>query len=103
MPHGKIDWRLSAAVLSQATTQRAEKSKSHGGEKGVGILGDQILQFLLRSTQVTLAPQSSPHRTEVVAALCELLNETETCFPGTSLILRFAIHRAPSVSSETGG
>ena len=54
--------------------------------------------------RITLAPQSSPHRTEVVAALCELLNETETCFPGTSLMLRFAIHRAPpSVSSETGG
>jgi hypothetical protein len=52
--------------------------------------------------RVTLASQSSPHRTEAVAALCELLTDTQTCFPGTSLKLRFAIHRVP-VSSPPGG
>ena len=50
----------------------------------------------------TLAPQSSPHRTEVVAALCELLTDTETCYPGTKLKLRFAVRRDPG-SSQPGG
>lgn len=41
--------------------------------------------------RVTLAPQSSPHRSRVVAHLCSLLNATATCFPGTALRLRYAI------------
>lgn len=54
--------------------------------------------------RVTLSPQSSPHRTQVIAALCELLTDTQTLFPGTSLKLRFAIHPTPSsASSRPGG
>lgn len=40
---------------------------------------------------VTLAPQSSPHRTRAVAELCRILDETATCFPGTRLRLRYRI------------
>ncbi len=45
--------------------------------------------------QVTLAPLSSPHRTEAVQALCEPLNQTETCFPGTKLRLRYTVRPPP--------
>jgi hypothetical protein len=41
--------------------------------------------------QVTLAPQSSPHRTLAIAKLCRLLDDTETRFPGTNLRMRFRI------------
>ena len=41
--------------------------------------------------RVTLAPQSSPHRTKAIAALCEVLNAAPTTFPGTSLALRYAV------------
>jgi hypothetical protein len=41
---------------------------------------------------VTLAPQSSPHRTRALAALCDELNRRPTRFPGTRLTLRFATH-----------
>jgi prepilin-type processing-associated H-X9-DG protein len=44
---------------------------------------------------VTIAPQSSAHRTKVVAALCEELNLTNTVFPGTKLRLRYAIKGWP--------
>jgi len=44
---------------------------------------------------VTLAPLSSPHRTEVVQALCEPLNKTATIFPGTKLRVRYAVHPPP--------
>ena len=40
---------------------------------------------------VTLAPLSSAHRTRAIAAVCDQLNRTPTCFPGTRLRLRFAI------------
>lgn len=39
--------------------------------------------------RVTLAAQSSPHRTRAVAALCETLNRIPTKLPGTNLRLRF--------------
>jgi prepilin-type processing-associated H-X9-DG protein len=45
-----------------------------------------------REIHVTLAPLSSPHRTLAVQTLCKQLNETATIFPGSKLILRFAVH-----------
>jgi transposase len=41
--------------------------------------------------QITLAPLSSPHRTRAAQALCTLLDQTATVFPGTRLRLRFAM------------
>ena len=41
--------------------------------------------------RVTLAPQSSPHRTAAVAALCAQLEALPTLFPGSSLRLRLAV------------
>jgi transposase len=41
--------------------------------------------------RVTLAAQSSPHRSRALAALCEKLNALATCFPGTNLRLHLAV------------
>ena len=41
--------------------------------------------------RITLAPLSSPHRSQVVESLCETLNKTSTMFPGTQLQMRFAV------------
>ena len=43
---------------------------------------------------VRLAPQSSPHRTKALAALCKELDATNTIFPGTRLRLRYAVDAA---------
>jgi transposase len=51
--------------------------------------------------RVTLNPQSSPHRTHAIAELCRQLDETETCFPGTDLRIRYAI-RGPTVTLAKG-
>ncbi len=40
---------------------------------------------------VELAPQSSPHRTQAMAALCDELNTWGTKFPGANLRLRPSI------------
>jgi len=44
--------------------------------------------------RVTLAAQSSPHRTRAIAALCEELNQTKTSFPGSRLRLHYAIRES---------
>jgi transposase len=41
--------------------------------------------------RVVLAPLSSPHRTRALSALCEALDRTGTCFPGTRLRLRYIV------------
>jgi hypothetical protein len=52
------------------------------------------LEVTQTELRVTLAPQSSPHRTRAIAALCKELNQTDTCFPGSQLRLRYATREA---------
>lgn len=49
------------------------------------------LKVTKRELRVTLAPQSSPHRTRAIAALCEELHRRQLAFPGSSLRLTYAI------------
>ncbi len=44
--------------------------------------------------RVTLAAQSSPHRTRAIAELCKELSRTQTDFPGSRVRLRYAIREA---------
>lgn len=63
--------------------------------------GRTLLQAAFQSTArievredqlyVELAPQSSPHRTKAIQALCTELNALDTKFPGTCLRLKLAI------------
>lgn len=67
--------------------------------------GRTLIQTVLQSTatleladqelRVTLSPLSSPHRSQAVAALCENLNQAQTCFPGTNLRMEFAVAGHP--------
>ena len=69
-----------------------------------GQEGRTLLQSALASTadlqvadtelRVTLAPQSSSHRTRAIAALCDQLNQTKTLFPGSRWRLHYAIREA---------
>jgi hypothetical protein len=45
--------------------------------------------------RITLAPLNSPHRSRVLGALCEALNETHTKFPGTELEMQYAVAATP--------
>ena len=49
------------------------------------------LEVTKRELRVRLAPQSSPHRTRAVAALCEELNHRKAVFPGSNLRLKYLI------------
>jgi hypothetical protein len=41
--------------------------------------------------RITLAPLSSPHRSRVLETLCDVLNKTNTLFPGTRLRMRYSV------------
>ena len=41
--------------------------------------------------RITLAPLSSPHRSRVLETLCDVLNETNTLFPGTQLRMSYSV------------
>jgi prepilin-type processing-associated H-X9-DG protein len=58
------------------------------------LLSAADLEVTATELRVTLLPQSSPHRTRAIAALCEELNSLNTVFPGSRLRLRYAIHPA---------
>jgi transposase len=49
------------------------------------------LEVTQTELRVTLAAQSSPHRTRAIAALCEELNQSNTRFPGSQLCLHYTI------------
>ena len=57
------------------------------------------LEVTQTELRVTLAAQSSPHRTRAIAGLCEELNQTETIFPGSRLRLHYAIQEVPEAKS----
>lgn len=46
---------------------------------------------------ITLAPLSSPHRTRAVQALCDILDQTATTFPGSPLRICFAMRPPPRI------
>jgi hypothetical protein len=52
---------------------------------------------------VALEPMSSPHRTQILAMLCQELNESRTCYPGTKLRLNFAVKPSPEISPAFPG
>jgi hypothetical protein len=54
-----------------------------------------------RELRVTIAPQSSPHRSRAIAALCTVLNKLDTVVPGTQLrlVLDCALEPPDDVSS----
>jgi hypothetical protein len=49
------------------------------------------LKVTKRELRVTLAAQSSPHRSKAIAQLSKELNKVRSVFPGSKLQLRYAI------------
>jgi len=47
--------------------------------------------------RITLAPLSAPHRTRAAQALCDILDQTATIFPGSHLRMRFAARPPPRI------
>src|SRR5271170_5098660 len=44
---------------------------------------------------IRLDPLTAPRRTQALAALCDQLNQTQACYPGTDLVLRYEVKPHP--------
>ena len=47
---------------------------------------------------IRLDPLTAPRRTQALAALCDQLNQAQTCYPGTDLILRYEVKPHPGIA-----
>ena len=47
---------------------------------------------------IRLDPLTAPRRTQALAALCEQLNQTQACYPGTDLVLRYEVKPHPGIA-----
>ena len=50
---------------------------------------------------VHLNPLSARRRTRAVAGLCELLDDTNTAYPGTEMVIHYSVKDHPSLTSTT--
>jgi transposase len=47
---------------------------------------------------IRLDPLTAPRRTQALAALCDQLNQTQACYPGTNLVLRYDVKPHPGIA-----
>ncbi len=47
---------------------------------------------------IRLDPLTAPRRTQALAAICDQLNQTQACYPGTDLTLRYEVKPHPGIA-----
>jgi len=107
----KMEKKLIADTIKMAAyqveTQLLGMLQDHyarAGEEGRTLLHAAFqsparLEVAAGELRVTIAPQSSPHRTAALFALCEQLDAMALPFPGTHLRLRLAVQAPEPVIS----
>jgi hypothetical protein len=98
-PERKHLTSLIKMLAYQAETERVRLVAPHDSrveDEGRTLIQSALaapadLEVTDKELCVRIAPLSSAHRTRAIAALCEELNRTPTCFPGTRLRLRYAV------------
>ncbi len=84
-----------ARLLTPHYARAADEARSLLRE-AFTLAGD--LQIVDSRLHVTLNPASAPRRTRALAALCEQLNDTQTAYPGTDLVLHYTVKDVPGVA-----
>jgi hypothetical protein len=92
--------KMVAFQAEGALVELLEPHYARTGDEGRTLIQTAVrsaaaIEPTARELRVTLAPLSSPHRSEAIRALCDDLNLTNTLFPGTKQRLRFAVAEAP--------
>ncbi len=94
--------RMSAYNTETALARLLRPHYARAEREGRALLREAFtlpgdLQINGDTLHVRLEPATAPRRTRAIAALCEqLLNETETRYPGTDLTLHYTIKTAPT-------
>ena len=108
----KTEKKLIADAIKMAAYQvetellgLLQEHYARSGEEGRTLLHAAFqspaqLEVTEGELRVTIASQSSPHRTAALAALCEQLDALAVTFPGTNLRLRLAVQTDQPIISE---
>jgi hypothetical protein len=101
-PERKHLTNLIKMVAYQAESDLLRLAASHyrrADEEGRTLIQSALasaadIEVTTKELRITLAAQSSPHRTRAVAKLCDELNQCRTNFPGSRLRLHYAMREA---------
>jgi DNA-binding CsgD family transcriptional regulator len=86
-----VAYQIESDLLSMISPHFA-RSDDEGRTLVQNLLASAAdLEVTPKELRVKVSPLSSPHRTRVLATLCEELNLARTTFPGSRLQLRFSV------------
>jgi len=89
-----VAYQIESDLLSMISPHFA-RSDDEGRTLVQNLLASAAdLEVTPKELRVKVSPLSSPHRTRVLATLCEELNLARTTFPGSRLQLRFSVSGA---------
>jgi len=88
--------RMSAYNGESALARLLAPHYSRAEDEGRALLREAFrtsgtLEVVADHLEVRLNPLSAPRRTRALAALCDQLNQTETRYPGTDLVLSYSV------------
>ena len=93
-----VAYQIESELVALATPHYARAEDEARTLVQAALLSSADLLPTNNELLVTLEAQSSPHRSRAIAALCNSLNETRTCFPGTRLQMCYAIGQSSTKS-----
>ena len=97
-----IAYRVETALFRMVSGFYA-RTDDEGRKLVVSALkSDADLEIIDGELRVSIAPQYSPHRTEVIANLCARLDAMGAKFPGSNLRLRYRVRGAKPLTSSAG-
>jgi transposase len=93
--------RMAAYNTETALARALDGHYARAGDEAYALIREALTssgdiipgpgQLLIR-----LDPLTAPRRTQALAALCDHLSQTQACYPGTELVLRYEIKSHPS-------
>jgi len=95
--------RMSAYNAESALARLLAPHYPRAEDEGRALLREAFrdsgtLEIVDDHLEVRLNHLSAPRRTRALAALCDQLNQTETRYPGTDLVLRYSVNQPPEAS-----
>jgi uncharacterized FlgJ-related protein len=88
--------KMIACQVETALLGRLVKHYARAADEGRTLLhaafqSSARMEVSETELKITIAAQSSPHRTEALAKLCEELDAEAVCYPGSRLRIRLAV------------
>ena len=95
--------RMAAYNAETALARALDGHYARAGDEAYALIREALAasgdirpgdgQLLIR-----LDPLTAPRRTQALAALCDQLNQAQACYPGTDLVLRYAVKPHPGIA-----